>query len=248
MSAIKRYKEKVEAKWNDCYSRNIWRTVHQAGSEEMNRQLAVVETDLFLFPTKEKCENLLNNKNITKCPFTFNEDFFIHKSLKEYFLNLKECVALDYGCGSLVRYTTEFAKIFKKCIGVDISSKAIEYSRKYTKDIENIKIVKVDGVSLKEFDDNSIDFIFSNLVFQHVGTKSVMLNLVEEMNRILKIDGIFRGSFWTEEKPEKHEHVYDGTGFSVEGYEKVFKDRGFNVESVSHKYPIYWVTLKKVQM
>lgn len=244
VSRIKEYKEKIKPKWDSCYQKNIWQTVHQAGSEEKNIELAKHETDLFLYPTQEKCLKLFNNKEINPNT-TFYENFAEHKPIDEYLLDLKTVNALDFGCGSLARYSTEFAKLFKKVIAVDASPRAIEYCKKYTDQYENIEVVEVDGTSLKEIDDEAVSFVFSNLVFQHVGSKEVMVNLIKEVNRVLKPEGIFRASFWTEEKADDHFNVYHGTGYSVEGYTEVFEDAGFEVKTMTHNYPVLWVTLEK---
>lgn len=244
------YKKQVKPVWDGYYDRSIWRTVFSAGSEEGNRAVSALEAEMFLRPKSDKEVRELEQKIINEYrnghPATFYPSFAQHKPIDKYLDKpLDQCVCLDYGCGSLARYTTEFAKLFKKVIGVDAAPKAIEYCKKYVDGIENIEIVEVDGVTLKEIDDESVDFIFSNLVFQHVGSKEVMINLIEECNRILRPGGFFRASFWTEEKADGYFNVYHGTGFSYEGYKEQFEKAGFKVETMTEDYPVLWVSLSK---
>lgn len=236
------YQQRVKSIWAECYRRNIWRTTHQAGSEKKNIELAKREMDLFIFPTEQKCQQLLNDKEANPCP-TFHSNFSEHKSISRYLPVFEKLVALDYGCGSLIRYTTAMSPYFKKVIGVDSSPEALVYAQQYK--LDNIELIEVDGTSLKEIEDESIDFVFSNLVFQHCGNLEIMVDIINEMYRVLKSGGVLRVSYWTEEKKLDHQDVYHGTGFSVEGYKEMFEEVGFVVETQTHEKPVMWVTLIK---
>lgn len=241
---IQEYKNKIKNFWNERYRRHIWKTVHQAETEQSNIDLGERDMDLFLFPTKEKCEYLhaaipLDHKIIP----TFSLDFWEHhKPVTDYLPPLNKCTALDFGCGSMARYSTALARRFKHVVAVDAAPMAIEYCKRYTDKYDNIEVVEIDGATLKEVADESVHFAFSNLVFQHVGNKEVIIGLIEEISRVLKPGGLARLAFWTEEKADSHAHVYNGTGFQPDKYREIFEKAGFRVEGMSHEYPQIWIT------
>lgn len=239
-----KYKKLVVDQWKDPYERNIWRTVHQAGSEELNIEVAKWDMDLFLEPTEEKVEMYRNKIHYeTKTVPTFTDDFWKHKPIKDYLGDLSTCIALDYGCGSLIRYTTELAKRFSWVMGVDVNTQALEYAKKYI--LPNIYLEVVNGIDLRLFAEGSYNFVFSNLVFQHCGSKEILYDITREIFRILKVGGVVRLSYWTEEKDDDHLDAYHGTGFSVEGYKEMFNEIGFKIETITHQAPLFWITAVK---
>lgn len=97
---------------------------------------------------------------------------------------------VDLGCGPGY-FTIELAKIFKNGIiyAIDPDKKSIKILEEKIKenDIKNVIIYNSRAQNLDFIKDNSIDFIFSNLVLcctiDHEG-------YIKEMNRILKNNGL----------------------------------------------------------
>jgi SAM-dependent methyltransferase len=239
------YKIGAHQYWNEEYQKNGWKVVHDAGGLEKTNMLAIREIDLFLWPTKEKCEALLNDKENNPWP-TFNSNFYTHPSIDELRIERKTC--LDYGCGALGRYSFALSNVFDAVYGVDISSEAIaDAKNRVNKHFKNSpKFLLCDGVSLK-FPSNFFDFVFSNLVLQHIGNKDVILALCKEFARCLKPGGAARLEFLdgTQDKGDKFYSVVEGNGMKVEEIKSVFEESGCKLIHATEGHPYLWVTIQK---
>ena len=96
---------------------------------------------------------------------------------------------LEIGCG-IGRILKPLSFKFKEVYGVDISDSMVELSKDYIKE-DNIEIIQNDGYSLP-FDGDYFDYVFSLLVFQHLGSREMMENYVRESNRVLSSGGLFK--------------------------------------------------------
>ncbi len=247
------YSVEAAAYWNNEYKKNGYKVVHDAGSEEKTETLARREIDLFLWPTKKKVKSLYLDKENNPYP-TFNLDFAnIHKNINEYLETLNDKVALDYGCGILGRYTFSLAEHFKHVYGIDVSSVAIDGARKKIKDknSKNTSFLMNDGQKIP-LPSNFVDFIFSNLVLQHIGYKYGNNVLIKEFARCLKLDGIMRVEYYAEDEKEVKKandffSVVEGLPYQEEEITKVFNDNGIEILSMSNKHPYMWITAKKVR-
>jgi SAM-dependent methyltransferase len=100
---------------------------------------------------------------------------------------------LEIGCG-VGRMTFALAKRFDTVEATDISGEMI----KRAKDLQarfgigNVRFQVGNGKDLSPYPDESMDFVFSFIVFQHIPEMSVILNYVREMGRVLKKGGFFR--------------------------------------------------------
>ena len=108
----------------------------------------------------------------------------MHKIISSSFPDFKEVSVIEIGCG-IGRITEFIAKDFKKVIGIDISGEMISKCKKRLKHQKNIAYYETDGKTLPS-SDNSIDFVFSFIVFQHMPDKKVIRKNFMEVNRILK--------------------------------------------------------------
>ena len=99
--------------------------------------------------------------------------------------------ALDFGCGK-GRNVTNLKNLANwKCVdGVDISTENIKYCKE-NYESPNSKFFKNNGLDLKDLESNFYDFVMSTIVFQHIPSREVRLNLKKEIYRILKIGGSF---------------------------------------------------------
>lgn len=96
-------------------------------------------------------------------------------------------LALDFGCG-VGRLTQPLGEHFEKVIGIDISSTMIDKAILYNKR-DNCSFRTNCNFDLNIFNNNSFDFIYSNIVLQHI-TPNNVFNYLSEFIRILRNDGL----------------------------------------------------------
>ena len=152
---------------------------------------------------------------------------------------------LEIGCG-IGRILIPMRKIFGNVTGIDISSEMVLLGQKYVSDIPNCSIIENNGVDLSEFSDNSFDFCYSFIVFQHIPEKQIVENYIKEVSRILKLGCLFRfqvrGIIST--KPSEIT-TWDGVQFTSDEIHKIANDNNFEViEEGSYKEEYYWLTFK----
>lgn len=97
--------------------------------------------------------------------------------------------ALEIGCG-IGRMSRAFAKEFGEVVGVDVSPEMVERAR--ARGWANARFVNGNGTDLAGIREQSADFVFSYIVFQHIPVKEAILRYVEETGRVLRPGGIFR--------------------------------------------------------
>lgn len=124
------------------------------------------------------------------------EDFF---ALGEHFVQLladpvlngvAHGRALDLGCG-LGRVTRPLAGRFDEVVGVDVSSEMVRRAEELhpAAEFPNVSFHATDGVSLP-LEDESVDFVFSYEVFQHLPSRDVMHANLREVARVLRPEGL----------------------------------------------------------
>lgn len=92
---------------------------------------------------------------------------------------------LDFGCG-VGRVSKALRKKFEFGYGVDIAPKMIELARDY---VDGVDFIVNQTDSLSKFSDNSIGFIYSHIVLQHMPSQ-YQKRYIEEFLRILKPVGL----------------------------------------------------------
>jgi SAM-dependent methyltransferase len=102
--------------------------------------------------------------------------------------------ALEIGCGP-GRLMKPLSRHFGEIHGVDVSDEMIRLARERLRDIPHAHVHATNGASLGQFADGSFDFVYSYAVFQHIPSRSVVLEYMNEISRVLKPGGIFRGQF-----------------------------------------------------
>jgi ubiquinone/menaquinone biosynthesis C-methylase UbiE len=103
--------------------------------------------------------------------------------------NPENSVALEigYGGGRLVHAASH---LFEKVIGVDIHQYSdFVLSLLKSRHVENVYLYQSDGKTLP-VDDQSVDFIYSFIVFVHLSSPMVLERYLSEISRILKPGGI----------------------------------------------------------
>jgi 2-polyprenyl-3-methyl-5-hydroxy-6-metoxy-1,4-benzoquinol methylase len=96
--------------------------------------------------------------------------------------------ALDFGCG-LGRLSQALAGHFQHVDGVDVSASMIRGAQKYNKRPEKVEYHLNAKTDLSLFPKNRFDFIYSNIVLQHIPTRHQLLYVAEFMD-LLKIGGV----------------------------------------------------------
>jgi len=99
--------------------------------------------------------------------------------------------ALEVGCGP-GRLMRPMSRHFAEIHGVDVSNEMIGLARESLRDIPNAHVHLTDGASLREFPDESYDFIYSYAVFQHIPSREVIREYLTEIHRTLKTGGFAR--------------------------------------------------------
>lgn len=97
--------------------------------------------------------------------------------------------ALDFGCG-VGRLTRALARRFDRCVGVDISPRMIELARTRNADVERCVFMVNDADSLEMFDSVEFDFVYSNIVLQHLPTRRSITKVIAEFMRVVRPSGL----------------------------------------------------------
>jgi SAM-dependent methyltransferase len=103
-------------------------------------------------------------------------------------LRIKPGRALDFGCG-VGRLTQALAPHFRQVIGVDIARSMLKTARKYNRVGKRCRYILNETDNLKRFQDGYFDFVYSNIVLQHMEPRYCKRYLAEFV-RILARRGI----------------------------------------------------------
>ena len=104
---------------------------------------------------------------------------------REYFSNSGLC--LDLGCG-IGQYTKKIMSYGYTVVSADISKIALNVVKEF-----NNNVIEIDMQNPLPFDNNKFDIVFANLSIHYFDDKTTK-NLMNEIKRILKKDGLFIGS------------------------------------------------------
>lgn len=95
---------------------------------------------------------------------------------------------LDFGCGA-GRLSQALAKSAGEVVGVDVSGSMLETARRFDRSGGRCKFVLNDAPDLRIFPDADFDFVFSQLVLQHLPADVIFAYLGEFM-RVLRPGGL----------------------------------------------------------
>jgi ubiquinone/menaquinone biosynthesis C-methylase UbiE len=96
--------------------------------------------------------------------------------------------ALDFGCG-VGRLTQSLAGHFVETYGVDIAASMLSLAEQFNRHGTRVKYVLNQKNDLTIFSDNSFDFVYSNIVLQHMEPQYA-LNYIKEFIRIIAPGGL----------------------------------------------------------
>jgi ubiquinone/menaquinone biosynthesis C-methylase UbiE len=102
--------------------------------------------------------------------------------------------ALEIGCGP-GRLMLPMSRHFAEIHGVDVSDEMVARAKEMLKDVPNAQAHATDGASLKLFGDDFFDFVYSYAVFQHIPSREVVFDYMNEIRRVLKPGGFARLQF-----------------------------------------------------
>ena len=96
--------------------------------------------------------------------------------------------ALDFGCG-VGRLTQPLAAFFDEVVGVDISPTMIRLAERLNRGPGKVRYVLGTGEDLREFTSNTFDFLYSDIVLQHLPPESSQ-RYISEFLRVLAPGGV----------------------------------------------------------
>ena len=101
---------------------------------------------------------------------------------------------LEVGCGA-GRMTASFARRFASVYALDISEEMQNLAKQHLAGFQNIHWVLGNGTNLSAIPSESVDFVFSYLVLQHLPAEDLAMAYVREMLRVLKQGGMLLFQF-----------------------------------------------------
>ena len=96
--------------------------------------------------------------------------------------------ALDFGCG-VGRLTQALADHFEECVGVDIAQSMVDKAWEFNRHDGRCCYVVNESAGLGRFEDGSFDFVYSNIVLQHMPPE-LSTGYVREFIRVLAPGGV----------------------------------------------------------
>jgi len=110
----------------------------------------------------------------------------------------------------------------KEIVGVDVSDKMIELSKRILQD-KKVQVQKIDGYSLP-FDNNYFDIVFTSTVLQHNTDEVQLKELIKNICRVSSSDAIIF------ERIEKNITGHEtNLGRPIAYYSQLFKENGFTL-------------------
>jgi SAM-dependent methyltransferase len=103
-------------------------------------------------------------------------------------IRLRRRRALDFGCG-VGRLTQAMAEHFDEADGVDIAPSMIELARQYNRHGERCRYLLNERSDLRLFEANRFDFIYTNVVLQHMEPRYAV-SYLKEFLRVLAPGGL----------------------------------------------------------
>lgn len=148
---------------------------------------------------------------------------------------------LEIGAG-IGRITEFIAEEFQEVTAIDISTEMVIRGKKRLRDANNVHYIATNGISYP-FSENTFDFIFSFIVFQHMPSVDVIQKNLYELGRVLKPSGIAK--IQLRGVPTNRTAWFYGPAFTAESLAQIIGDNlsVIKTEGAGTKY--YWVWVEK---
>lgn len=206
------------------------------------------------------------NKTFEEAELNF-KNYILTPIVENLLGDTQEKVALEIGYGG-GRLMNAGCTRFKKVIGIDVHNEASTVAKILNEHgHQNFELKQGIGTTI-DVDSESIDFIYTFIVFQHLPTFKAFNDYISEIHRCLKLGGIaqvFYGSFYNLSffnKVRYYRHTYVEINAPVNHTSLVIKDAlaiktaekcGFRVCDIGISYKTYptirggqeYMTLKK---
>jgi ubiquinone/menaquinone biosynthesis C-methylase UbiE len=142
-----------------------------------------------------------------------------------------DATVLEIGCG-IGRLLRPLAARFRRVIGFDVSPRMIEHSREYLLGLGNVETYANDGSTLPGIQDDSVDYCFSFICFQHIPRKELICSYLREVLRVLRPGGIFKfqvdGQTWPG-RLRNHAETWQGVWYTPSEIRQACLDTGYSV-------------------
>ncbi len=153
------------------------------------------------------------------------------------------CRAVEIGCG-IGRMTEYFARDFAHIDAIDVAPAMIEGARKRLGHVTNAAFHVGAGSDLAAVTSESVDLVFSYIVFQHIPSRAVIEGYVHEAARVLRSGGAFKFQLNGDQSDEYLKHPRDtwlGETFSVSEATAMLARAGFHIVSMEGAGTQYFV-------
>ncbi|MFZ5595893.1 MAG: methyltransferase domain-containing protein [Bacillota bacterium] len=127
-------------------------------------------------------------------------------------ISLRKNRALDFGCG-VGRLTQALCLYFDNCHGIDIAPSMIELAKKFNSYAGRCRYHVNEADNLELFESNYFDFIYSNIVLQHIEPRFGK-NYIKEFIRVLSPGGTV--VFQAPDRPEVQTDPLPDSAFRAE--------------------------------
>jgi len=160
-----------------------------------------------------------------------------------------DLTALEIGCG-VGRMTRMLARIFRHVTAVDVSKEMIDRARGNLADLHNVTLMLGDGATLSAVPDESHDFAFSFIVFQHIPSSEVIASYCREVRRVLRPGSLFKfqvnGVVW--DRHGSPPDTWVGVSFAEADAQRLCQQSGFQWEmSQGAGTQFFWLWFRKPQ-
>jgi SAM-dependent methyltransferase len=116
---------------------------------------------------------------------------------------------LDFGCGP-GRNLVRFGRKVRSIDGVDISPICLDKAQLYLADegykVEKFRLYETNGIDLSNIPDASYDVVMSVITLQHICVHAIRYNLIQEIYRVLRPDGIFTAQMGYGRRESGHDY------------------------------------------
>lgn len=168
----------------------------------------------------------------------FLEDEVLHSVISTE----KKAKVLEIGCGT-GRLSEFIAPHVQTLHAVDISEKMILQAQQRLHTLTNAVFTATDGMSF-QLEDDSIDVVFSYIVFQHMPSIDIVQKNINEISRILKSSGVAK--IQLRGVPTNKDNWFYGPSFNTVAVKKLLQGTDLSLlKTDGEGQKNFWVWLQK---
>jgi len=208
-------------------------------SKEKWNSLARKNAQYYIWTEKEKfTDDEFRKSGIRDYKTYIKNDELLNQKLQK----IHAKTALEIGCG-VGRVTEYFKDDFEKIYGIDISEEMIQRAKKRLPH-EQFTFIANNGSHLP-LENETIDFIFSYIVFQHIPSYKIIKEYMNEIYRVLKPGGIFKVQVRGLEVDKKK--WYYGVHFNEQKIKKILDKTKLKMLRIKREEKkLIWLLLEKI--